>query len=125
MFRRLLTGLQVMNGMSQIGGLLNAAEAAGKGDYRTAGTQLLGAAASRLRGAGSPYGKAMGGALEKGLWAYNTAQRVSTIQEKMQSGDIVGVVLDTVEAAVGVRRMLQACFVAGTRTIRRVRTGCR
>jgi Pretoxin HINT domain/Xanthomonas XOO_2897-like deaminase len=76
--------------------------------------RLLGAAASRLRGAGSPCGKGLGGALEKGLWAYNTAQRVSTIQEKMQSGDIVGAVLDTVEAAVGVRRMLQACFVAGT-----------
>ncbi len=44
------TGFQVMNGMSQIGGLLNAAEAAGKGDFRTARTQLLGAAASRLRG---------------------------------------------------------------------------
>ena len=93
---------------------MNAAEAAGKGDFRTAGTQLLGAAASRLRGAGSACGKGLGGVLEKGLWAYNTSQRVAGIQEKLQSGDIVGATLDTLEAAVGVRRMLQACFVAGT-----------
>ena len=51
---------------------------------------LLGAAASRLRGAGSACGKGLGGALEKGLWAYNTAQRVTAIQENLQSGDIVG-----------------------------------
>ena len=46
------------------------------------------------------------GALEKGLWAYDTSQRVAGIQEKLQSVDIVGATLDTLEAAVGVRRML-------------------
>ena len=51
---------------------------------------LLGAAASRLRGAGSACGKGPGGALEKGLWVYNTAQRVTGIQDNLQSGDIVG-----------------------------------
>ena len=43
-----------------------------------------------LRGAGSAYGKGLGGALEKGLWAYDTSQRVAGIQEKLQSGDVVG-----------------------------------
>ena len=46
------------------------------------------------------------GALEKGIWAYDTSQRVAGIQEKLQSVDIVGATLDTLEAAVGVRRML-------------------
>ena len=33
---------------------------------------------------------------------------MSTIQEKLQSGDIVGAVLDTLEAAVGVRLVHEA-----------------
>jgi hypothetical protein len=40
---------------------------------------------------------------------------VQHIGQKWESGDSVGAVLDGIQAGVGARRMLQACFAAGTR----------
>jgi RHS repeat-associated protein len=105
-----------VNLASTASGLLDAGAAALQGDFSAAGMAALNAGLARLRGAGSPCTAATRAAsvAQRAMAAYGVAQGAIGAAEKFADGDILGGVLDLAQSGVSAKRLLSACFAAGT-----------
>ena len=114
------SGLKAINGASAIGGAISTAEAALHGDLWGAATQAAQSGLSWLRGSSAcSWGSSLAGWGQRGMHMLSMGRSVAEAGSKLMEGNWVGAALHAVQAGLDARRIMQACFVAGTKLLTR------